>query len=106
MEEADKKPQEALRAIGASRVSILFGATLPSIMPTLRRMSLASRERRTLDMWVEYVQIEKDEKELASSKIQARFRGRRGRVKAGIQHRENSRVSEVVLNLYSVCALV
>ena len=45
MEEADKKPQEALRAIGASRVSILFGATLPSIMPTLINSSLFALEK-------------------------------------------------------------
>ncbi|MEH6718745.1 MAG: phosphonate ABC transporter, permease protein PhnE [Aurantimonas endophytica] len=45
MEEADKKPQEALRAIGASQVSVLFGATLPSIMPTLINSSLFAFEK-------------------------------------------------------------
>lgn len=45
MEEADKKPQEALKAIGASRLSILCGCILPDIMPTLINSSLFALEK-------------------------------------------------------------
>lgn len=45
MEEADKKPQEALSAIGASRISILSGAILPNIMPSLINSTLFAFEK-------------------------------------------------------------
>lgn len=45
MEEADKKPQEALHAIGANRVTVLCGAILPDVMPTLINSSLFALEK-------------------------------------------------------------
>ena len=45
MEEADKKPQEALHAIGANRVTVLCGAVLPDVMPTLINSSLFALEK-------------------------------------------------------------
>ncbi len=45
MEDADKKPQEALQAIGANRVSVLFGVILPDIMPSLINSSLFALEK-------------------------------------------------------------
>ncbi|HEY9212129.1 MAG TPA: phosphonate ABC transporter, permease protein PhnE [Ancylobacter sp.] len=45
MEEADKKPQEALQAIGANRVAVLCGAILPDVMPSLINSSLFALEK-------------------------------------------------------------
>jgi len=45
MEDADKPPQEALAAIGASRFSILMGAVLPDAMPSLINTSLFALEK-------------------------------------------------------------
>lgn len=45
MEEAEKEPQEALAAIGAGRGSILAGAILPDIMPSLINSSLFALEK-------------------------------------------------------------
>lgn len=45
MEDAEKEPQEALAAIGASRPSILVGAILPDIMPSLINSSLFALEK-------------------------------------------------------------
>lgn len=45
MEDAEKEPQEALAAIGANRSSILIGAILPDIMPSLINSSLFALEK-------------------------------------------------------------
>ncbi|CUH65466.1 Phosphate-import permease protein PhnE [Thalassovita gelatinovora] len=45
MEDAEKEPQEALSAIGAGRGSILVGAILPDIMPSLVNSSLFALEK-------------------------------------------------------------
>jgi phosphonate transport system permease protein len=45
MEEAEKEPQEALSAIGASRFGILLGAVLPDVMPSLVNTSLFALEK-------------------------------------------------------------
>lgn len=45
MEDADKKPQEALDAIGARKVDILFAAIVPAAMPSFINTSLFSLER-------------------------------------------------------------
>lgn len=45
MEDAEKEPQEALAAIGAGRPSILVGAILPDIMPSLINSSLFALEK-------------------------------------------------------------
>ncbi|MFS4580905.1 phosphonate ABC transporter, permease protein PhnE [Phaeobacter sp. C3_T13_0] len=45
MEDADKQPQEALSAVGASRVSILFAAILPDTAPSLINTSLFALEQ-------------------------------------------------------------
>lgn len=45
MEDADKKPQEALFAIGASRFSVLCGAVLPDAMPSLINTTLFALEK-------------------------------------------------------------
>jgi phosphonate transport system permease protein len=45
MEDAEKEPQEALAAIGAGRSSILVGAILPDIMPSLINSSLFALEK-------------------------------------------------------------
>lgn len=45
MEDAEKEPQEALSAIGAGRGSILVGAILPDIMPSLINSSLFALEK-------------------------------------------------------------
>lgn len=44
MEDADEEPQQALSAIGANRVSILFGAILPETAPSLINSSLFALE--------------------------------------------------------------
>ncbi|MGJ8527761.1 phosphonate ABC transporter, permease protein PhnE [Maritalea sp.] len=45
MEDADKEPQEALGAIGASKFSILCGAVLPDAMPSLINTTLFALEK-------------------------------------------------------------
>ncbi len=45
MEDSDKEPQEALSAIGASRLNILFGAVLPDVMPSFINTSLFALEK-------------------------------------------------------------
>ncbi|MDX6804937.1 phosphonate ABC transporter, permease protein PhnE [Terrihabitans rhizophilus] len=45
MENADKKSQEALRAIGASRFSVLLGAVVPDAMPSMINTSLFALEK-------------------------------------------------------------
>ena len=45
MEDADKEPQEALSAIGASRISILTGAILPDAAPSMINSSLFALEK-------------------------------------------------------------
>ena len=45
MEEADKKPQEALAATGASRPAILVSAIIPDILPSLINSGLFSLEK-------------------------------------------------------------
>ncbi len=45
MEDSEKEPQEALSAIGANRVSILFGAILPDIAPSLVNTSIFALEK-------------------------------------------------------------
>ncbi|WP_019956275.1 phosphonate ABC transporter, permease protein PhnE [Yoonia vestfoldensis] len=45
IEESDKEPQEALSTIGANRFSILLGAVLPDVMPTLINTSLFALEK-------------------------------------------------------------
>jgi phosphonate transport system permease protein len=45
MENADKKSQEALRAIGASRFSLLLGAVIPDAMPSMINTSLFALEK-------------------------------------------------------------
>ena len=44
MEDAEKEPQEALSAIGANRVSILTGAILPDVAPSMINTSLFALE--------------------------------------------------------------
>jgi phosphonate transport system permease protein len=45
MEDADKKPQEALSAIGASRFQVLCAAVLPDTMPSLINTTLFALEK-------------------------------------------------------------
>jgi phosphonate transport system permease protein len=45
MEDADKRPQEALFAIGARRFSVLCGAVLPDAMPSLINTTLFALEK-------------------------------------------------------------
>ncbi|MGI3168548.1 phosphonate ABC transporter, permease protein PhnE [Pseudooceanicola sp. C21-150M6] len=45
MEDSDKEPQEALAAIGASRVSILLGAILPDAAPSMINTALFALEK-------------------------------------------------------------
>jgi phosphonate transport system permease protein len=47
MEEADRRPQEALRALGAGRPAIILGAILPAATPGLINASLFSLEKAT-----------------------------------------------------------
>jgi len=47
MEEADRNPQEALRAIGAGRVSVIAAAVLPAALPSMVNTSLFSLEKAT-----------------------------------------------------------
>jgi phosphonate transport system permease protein len=45
MEEADKKPQEALSATGADRLAILFSAIIPDTLPSLINAGLFALEK-------------------------------------------------------------
>lgn len=45
MEDADKEPQEALAAIGASRFSILCGAVIPDALPSMINTGLFALEK-------------------------------------------------------------
>jgi phosphonate transport system permease protein len=45
MEEADPGPQDALRAIGASRMGIIFSAVLPACLPSFTATSLFALEK-------------------------------------------------------------
>lgn len=45
MEDAEKEPQEALAAIGAGRGSILLGAVLPDVAPSLTNSALFALEK-------------------------------------------------------------
>lgn len=45
MEEADPGPQDALRAIGASRMGIIFSAVFPACMPSFTATSLFALEK-------------------------------------------------------------
>jgi phosphonate transport system permease protein len=45
MEEADRRPQEALTALGASRLGVIVGAVLPAAMPSMINTSLFSLEK-------------------------------------------------------------
>lgn len=45
MEDADKAPQEALEAIGASRFSVLCGAVIPDAMPSMINTGLFALEK-------------------------------------------------------------
>src|SRR5262249_40623571 len=47
MEEVDEGPQEALRALGASRIDIIGSAVLPAAMPSMIASSLFSLEKAT-----------------------------------------------------------
>jgi len=47
MEEADDGPQEALSAMGASRMGILLGAVFPQVMPSFIATSLFALEKAT-----------------------------------------------------------
>ena len=47
MEEADRRPQEALRALGAGRPAIILGVILPAATPGLINASLFSLEKAT-----------------------------------------------------------
>jgi phosphonate transport system permease protein len=47
MEEADRNPQEALRAIGAGRVSVIAAAVLPAALPSMVNTALFSLEKAT-----------------------------------------------------------
>lgn len=45
MEDSEKEPQEAISAIGGNRLSILFGAIIPDVMPSLINSSLFALEK-------------------------------------------------------------
>ena len=45
MEDADKGPQEALTAVGASRFSILCGAVIPDALPSMINTALFALEK-------------------------------------------------------------
>lgn len=45
MEDADKEPQQALEAIGASRFSILLGAVIPAALPSMINTGLFALEK-------------------------------------------------------------
>ncbi len=47
MEEADTGPQEALRALGASRTDVVVGAVLPATAPSMIATSLFALEKST-----------------------------------------------------------
>ncbi|MBB3995944.1 phosphonate transport system permease protein [Sulfitobacter undariae] len=45
IEDSEKEPQEAISAIGGNRLSILFGAIIPDVMPSLINSSLFALEK-------------------------------------------------------------
>ena len=45
MEEADTGPQDALRAMGASRMGIIFSAVFPACLPSFTATSLFALEK-------------------------------------------------------------
>ena len=45
IEDSEKEPQEAIQAIGGNRLSVLFGAILPDVMPSLINTSLFALEK-------------------------------------------------------------
>lgn len=45
IEDSEKEPQEAISAIGGSRLSVLFGAILPDVMPSFINTSLFALEK-------------------------------------------------------------
>jgi len=45
IEDSEREPQEAIAAIGGNRLSILFGAVLPDVMPSLINTSLFALEK-------------------------------------------------------------
>lgn len=45
IEDSEKEPQEAIAAIGGNRLSVLFGAILPDVMPSLINTSLFALEK-------------------------------------------------------------
>lgn len=45
MEDSEKEPQEAISAIGGNRLSILFGAIIPDVMPSLINSSHFALEK-------------------------------------------------------------
>jgi phosphonate transport system permease protein len=47
MEEADRRPQEALRALGASPLGVIAGAVIPSATPGMINAALFSLEKAT-----------------------------------------------------------
>jgi phosphonate transport system permease protein len=47
MEEADRRPQEALRALGATRPAVILGAVIPAATPGLINAALFSLEKAT-----------------------------------------------------------
>jgi len=51
MEEADRRPQEALRALGAARPAIILGAVIPGATPGLINAALAAPPRDVTKPW-------------------------------------------------------
>ncbi len=47
MEEADRRPQEALRALGASSFGVIAGAVVPAAVPSMINTALFSLEKAT-----------------------------------------------------------
>jgi phosphonate transport system permease protein len=47
MEEADRRPQEALRALGASPGGVILGAVIPAAIPSMVNTTLFSLEKAT-----------------------------------------------------------
>lgn len=45
IEDSEKEPQEAIAAIGGNRLSILFGAILPDVMPSMINTALFALEK-------------------------------------------------------------
>jgi phosphonate transport system permease protein len=47
MEEADRRPQDALVALGASRLGVVFAAVIPAAMPSMINTALFALEKAT-----------------------------------------------------------